>query len=90
MVRTVTAAKTVRCVADTDAGAEGGAGGHGSAAGALALTREQARIACAYLRTRGIDARVSSRGNGQQRPRASNRTADGRKLNRRLTITTAY
>jgi len=82
MVRTVTAAKTVRCVADTDR--------HGTAASDRALTRTQARIACAYLRTRGIDARVSSSGNGHQRPRASNGTERGRKLNRRLTITTTY
>jgi len=82
MVRTVTAAKTVRCVADTDR--------HGTPASDRALTRTQARIACAYLRARGIDARVSSSGNGHQRPRASNGTDRGRKLNRRLTITTTY
>ena len=82
MVRTVTAAKTVRCIADTDR--------HGTAASALALTRKQARVACAYLRSRGIDARVSSGGNGDRRPRATNETAGGRKLNRRLTITTRY
>jgi len=82
MVRTVTAAKTVRCVADTDR--------HGTPASDRALTRTQARIACAYLRARGIDARVSSSGNGHQRPRAPNGTDRGRKLNRRLTITTTY
>ena len=82
MARTVTAARTVRCVADTDP--------HGTTARNLALTRTQARIACAYLRTRGVAARISSSGNGHRRPRASNRTAAGRKLNRRLTITTSF
>ncbi len=82
MVRTVSAAKTVRCTADTDA--------HGTSASDRALTRRQAGIACAYLRSRGMKVSLSSSGNGHARPRASNRTADGRRLNRRLTITTTY
>jgi hypothetical protein len=82
MTRTVTAAKVVTCVADTDR--------HGSAASDLALTRKQAAVACAYLRDRGIRARITVRGNGHARPRATNRTDRGRALNRRLTITTTY
>ncbi len=82
MARTVTAARTVRCVADTDT--------RGTAASDRALTRAQARVACAYLRSRGMKVSLSSSGNGHARPRASNGTARGRALNRRLTITTTY
>ena len=78
LVRTVSPAKAVRCTADTDAS--------GNAAADRALTRRQATAACAYLKARGLRSRLTAEGRGSTRPRASNRTARGRALNRRLTI----
>jgi outer membrane protein OmpA-like peptidoglycan-associated protein len=76
-VSTTTPAKTVQCVANTD--------DHGSAAADRALTVKQAAAACAYLRTRGITAKLTSTGNGHDKPRSKVPAA-----NRRLTITITY
>lgn len=79
LVRTVGGeAKAVRCTADTDRSDD--------PATDRALTVAQARAACRYLRARGLRARRTTEGRGSARPRASNRTAEGRALNRRLTI----
>jgi hypothetical protein len=79
LVRTVGGqVRTIRCTADTDRS--------GDARDDRALTIAQARAACAYLRSRGVRAKQTSEGRGSTRPRASDRTARGRALNRRLTI----
>jgi hypothetical protein len=80
LVRVLPAVKTVECIADTD--------NAGSAAADLALTRKQAKAACDFLASKGLKAKLSSKGNGHAQPRASNNTKSGRALNRRLTIVT--
>jgi hypothetical protein len=72
-------AKSVGCTVDTDRG--------GSARADLALTQAQADAACARLRHSGLKATLTAVGRGHAKPRASNRTAVGRALNRRLTLT---
>lgn len=54
----------------------------------LALTRAQARRIASYLWEQGVDARLLvAVGYGQTNPIASNSTASGRALNRRIEIT---
>ncbi len=51
------------------------------------LSRERAESAAAYLRQQGVDAgRILTRGMGESDPVASNETADGRQLNRRVEL----
>ena len=65
--------------------------GHTDNVGASAyneqLSQERAASAAAYLRQQGIDpARIATRGMGEGDPVASNDTADGRQLNRRVEL----
>jgi outer membrane protein OmpA-like peptidoglycan-associated protein len=56
--------------------------------GSLGLSRQQAQVIANYLWNRGIDARVVyATGYGSQFPIASNATAEGRAMNRRVEIT---
>ncbi len=51
------------------------------------LSQERAASAAAYLRQQGIDAaRIATRGMGEGDPVASNTTAEGRQLNRRVEL----
>ncbi len=51
------------------------------------LSQERAQSAAAYLRQQGIDAaRILTRGMGEGDPVASNDTAEGRQLNRRVEL----
>ncbi|MEZ5651954.1 MAG: OmpA family protein [Burkholderiaceae bacterium] len=57
----------------------------GDRASNLELSGARALVALDYLVSRGIDAsRLSAQGFGETKPIASNRTADGRKRNRRI------
>ena len=72
-------AKTVRCTAYTNAGK-----------GDVALTKTQARAACADLVKDGLKSKVVSVGKGHASPIASNRTHKGMTANRRLVITFSF
>jgi OOP family OmpA-OmpF porin len=54
--------------------------------GDVALTRKQAKAACARLVKDGIKAKITVSGKGHAKPVASNRTKRGRALNRRIVI----
>ena len=45
---------------------------------------------CAALRRLGVDARLVTRSAGDTQPRASNKTAAGRALNRRVEFAVRY
>ena len=66
---------------------EGHTDSQGSKAYNEKLSRERAASVMNYLTTKGIDAsRLTSEGYGELRPIATNRTAAGRQLNRRVAI----
>lgn len=66
---------------------EGHTDSQGSEAYNETLSRERAGSVKSYLVTKGIDAsRLSSEGYGELRPIATNKTAAGRQLNRRVAI----
>jgi hypothetical protein len=74
-------ARAVTCTAYTDRR-------HGvSAARAAALTRAQARAACALVARMAPKAKTTLRGQGRRSPVAANRTAAGRARNRRVVLT---
>jgi outer membrane protein OmpA-like peptidoglycan-associated protein/subtilisin family serine protease len=73
-------AKRVTCVGHTDS--------HGLTAVNRKLGLERATAVCAALRGRGVPVR--SRSAGESQPRATNRTAAGRSLNRRVEIIVSY
>jgi outer membrane protein OmpA-like peptidoglycan-associated protein len=75
-------AKTLTCVGHTDA--------VGSPQANLALGLQRAKATCAALRALGIKAPVRVESAGESRPRATNATAAGRALNRRVEITVSY
>ncbi|HIE54391.1 MAG TPA: OmpA family protein, partial [Chromatiaceae bacterium] len=51
------------------------------------LSERRARAVAEYLVSRGVDpARIHTEGRGEREPRASNETAAGRQLNRRVEI----
>jgi hypothetical protein len=68
-------AKTVSCTAYSDRGKAD-----------VTLTKKQAKAACARLVKHGVKGKVTSTGKGHAKPIASNRTASGRKTNRRVII----
>jgi outer membrane protein OmpA-like peptidoglycan-associated protein len=68
-------AKTVTCTAFSDKGT-----------GDLALTKKQAKAACARLVKDGVKAKVTTSGKGHAKPVASNKTKRGRALNRRIVV----
>ncbi len=65
--------------------------GHTSGLGDDAANEElglaRAKAVCGYLRSHGVKATFSTASRGETRPRASNRTARGRALNRRVELT---
>jgi outer membrane protein OmpA-like peptidoglycan-associated protein len=72
----------VRCDGHTDS--------EGSAASNQELSEARARTVCDLLRARGLKADYDVRGFGESRPRASNATAEGRALNRRVELQVVY
>lgn len=75
-------AKTVRCVGFTDS--------DGPAAHNKRLGLRRAQAVCRTLRQMGVKAKLSSASYGEDRPRASNETAAGRKKNRRVELVIGY
>lgn len=75
-------AKTVRCVGFTDS--------VGPAAHNRRLGLRRAQAVCRTLRQMGVKARLSSASYGEDRPRASNESAAGRKQNRRVELVIGY
>ncbi|ADB49390.1 OmpA/MotB domain protein [Conexibacter woesei DSM 14684] len=74
--------KRVTCTGHTDS--DGGV----VANRALGLAR--AKAVCAELRRLGVKAPLRTRSAGESRPRATNDTAQGRRLNRRVELTLSY
>ncbi len=72
--------RTLTCTGHTDA--------RGPARANLALGRARARAVCAALRGPRMTTTVASR--GESRPRATNRTAAGRALNRRVVLAVGF
>ncbi len=75
----------VRAVVCTGFTATRGEQGSDAAASALGLAR--GRAACALLRRRGVDARLTARSGGRGEPRAGNDDEAGRARNRRVELT---
>jgi hypothetical protein len=75
LAKLIPGAKTVSCTAYSDKGK-----------GDVALTKKQAKAACARLVKRGVKGKVTSTGKGHAKPAASNRTGRGRKANRRVVV----
>lgn len=75
-------ARHITCVGHTDA--------QGSSAHNLRLGLHRARVACAALRRAGVDASMGAQSWGESRPRATNRTSEGRRLNRRVELIVRY
>jgi outer membrane protein OmpA-like peptidoglycan-associated protein/ABC-type nitrate/sulfonate/bicarbonate transport system substrate-binding protein len=66
---------------------EGNTDSVGSSSANLKLSERRAKAIAEYLVTRGVDrARIIARGNGSARPIASNKTPEGRALNRRTEV----
>jgi NitT/TauT family transport system substrate-binding protein len=66
---------------------EGNTDSVGSATSNQRLSERRAKAIADYIVSRGVDRnRVMARGNGSARPIASNRTAEGRALNRRTEV----
>jgi hypothetical protein len=59
----------------------------GSASYNIKLSRERAKTSTRYILSKGVSSkRITSKGYGEVRPIASNRTANGRRLNRRVEL----
>ena len=59
----------------------------GSASYNIKLSRERARTSTRYILSKGVSSkRITSKGYGEARPVASNKTANGRRLNRRVEL----
>jgi OOP family OmpA-OmpF porin len=65
-------------------------GAHGASAFNVALGLKRADATCAALHALGVRARTSVRTSGTADPRATNATADGRTLNRRVELQVSY
>ena len=53
----------------------------------LKLSKARARVSTSYLVSKGVSSkRIQSKGYGERKPVATNKTAVGRKLNRRVEI----
>lgn len=74
--------KRVSCLGFTDSA--------GSSVYNYQLGLGRARTVCRYLRARGIKSSYRIKSYGESRPRASNNTAKGRALNRRVEISIIY
>jgi outer membrane protein OmpA-like peptidoglycan-associated protein len=75
-------ARSVTCAGHTDS--------RGTDAFSRALGLRRAQAVCAALRDAGVRARTTAESAGEDRPRASNRTARGRALNRRVELTARF
>lgn len=75
-------AKTVRCVGHTDS--------DGPAAHNERLGLRRAQAVCRTLKQMGVKAKLGSASYGEDRPRAGNETAAGRKKNRRVELVIGY
>lgn len=74
--------KRVTCTGHTDS--------DGDAASNRALGLARAKAVCGELRRLGVKAPMRMRSAGESRPRATNDTAQGRRLNRRVELTLSY
>lgn len=74
--------RRISCVGNADAS--------GTPAHAYRLGLARAHRVCAALHARGVAAPAAIRSDGDRRPRASNRTAAGRALNRRVDVLIEY
>ena len=82
LARQLSGAETIVCEGNTDR--------VGSDAYNHALGLRRARAVCTMLQTHGVKARFTAMSYGDQRPVASNSTAAGRALNRRVVIRVSY
>jgi outer membrane protein OmpA-like peptidoglycan-associated protein len=74
--------RQVRCVGHTDA--------HGAAGANMQLGFRRAKTVCRFLHAHAPKVAVTAGSFGESRPRASNVTARGRHLNRRVELTLQY
>jgi outer membrane protein OmpA-like peptidoglycan-associated protein len=79
LLPTLAGSRSIRCTGHTSGL------GDDTANDELGLAR--AKAVCRYLRAHGVKATFSTASRGETRPRASNRTAGGRSLNRRVELT---
>ena len=79
LIPTLAGSRSIRCTGHTS--------GLGDDAANEELGLARAKAVCAYLRSHGVKATYSAASRGETRPRASNRTAHGRALNRRVALT---
>jgi outer membrane protein OmpA-like peptidoglycan-associated protein len=82
MVDRLAGVKTMTCIGHTDA--------TGPAQYNLGLGLRRAQAVCGYLRAVGVKATMRTSSAGASRPRASNDTARGRELNRRVELDLRY
>lgn len=82
VARDLRAAKAVTCIGHTDA--------RGSRARNQRLGRQRAAAVCTALRRAGVKATQRSTSRGESQPRATNATAEGRALNRRVVLAIRY
>lgn len=82
VARDLGAAKAVTCVGHTDA--------RGSRARNRRLGQQRAAAVCRTLRRLGVTATVRATSKGESQPRATNATARGRALNRRVVLRIRY
>lgn len=76
---------------DYQVGIEGNSDNTGTAARNQTLSEERAASVATYLKNKGIEeSRISSKGNGQDNPIATNKTAAGRAKNRRVELKISY
>jgi outer membrane protein OmpA-like peptidoglycan-associated protein len=75
-------ATEITCVGHTDS--------QGTDAHNIALGLHRARVACAALTRAGVTAKMGAQSWGEARPRATNSTAKGRRLNRRVELIVRY
>jgi outer membrane protein OmpA-like peptidoglycan-associated protein len=82
VARKIGKARSVACVGHTD--------DMGDAAYNASLGLSRAQTVCATLRKLGVRTASRASSQGEARPRATNRTAAGRALNRRVDLTVSY
>ena len=86
-----TVVKMLKDNPDYQVSIEGNSDNTGTAARNQTLSEERAASVAAYLKSKGIDeSRITSKGNGQDNPIASNKTAAGRAKNRRVELKISY
>ncbi len=81
------AASTLEKYSDITVEAEGHTDSQGKASYNMNLSQQRAESVRDFIITQGIDAsRITARGFGETSPIADNKTAEGRQLNRRVTL----